>query len=277
MRHLKTILLAASFVITSASFAAGPADLYVIPIAGHASGAFGTEWRSDVVLHNFQLVPITVELAFVESGHPAGLDAPAVSVGAGTVVHLAASETRVIDDVLESMDHDASGALIVGGSMPFALTTRTWARHRGGRTLGQTVQPIAIAGGADTIADRAVLPGLHRLASQRANIGLFVAASRAPFIAEIELVSATGAIVGSHLVALETEGFAHRQIAIDPEADVVSAIVGIHQGDGVVVPYGSVIDNTTAEALFIAADPASSQGNDARAMLSSVVQAVANE
>lgn len=277
MRTLKTILVAASLAVAPAALAGGDADLFVIPVAAHAPGAFGTAWRSDVVIHNHQPVPITVEMALIESGRPASSDAAPVSFGPGTVLHLGAGETRVIHDVLDSMDHDTGGALIVGGSMPFAVTSRTWAEHPGGRTLGQTVQPIAISGGAETIAELAVLPGLRRLAGQRANVGLFVAVSRAPFVAEIELVSATGATVGSHLVAFAGDGFAHHQIAVDPAAEAVSAIVRIREGDGVVVPYGSIIDNETAEALFVPADAASSRGNAARSMMRAAVHALARE
>ena len=159
-RYAKTILAVLSLFTASTALAADYSDLYVMPIAGHARGAFETAWRSDVVLHNLQLEPITVEMALIESGRPAGAEAIAVSFGAETVLHLAAGETRVISDVLGNLDRDVTGALIVGASMPFVLTSRTYAERPAGRTLGQTVLPIAISGGNTTAPPRSIALGM---------------------------------------------------------------------------------------------------------------------
>lgn len=265
---MKTILIVLSLFTASTAFAADYADLYVIPVAGHARGAFGTAWRSDVVLHNLQLVPITVEMALIESGRSAAAEAIPVSFGAEAVLHLAAGETRVVSDVLGSMGRDVTGALIVGADMPFVLTSRTYAERPAGRTLGQTVLPVAIAGGADAVNEVAILAGLAQNERQRANVGLFVAASRVPFVAEIELVSASGSSLGSRLIVLDAEGFAHQQFSV---ADGASAMVRILEGDGVIVPYASIVDNVSAEAMFVPADAMASRGTAARAMLSRAV------
>lgn len=265
---MKTILVVLSLFTASTALAADYSDLYVIPIAGHARGAFGTAWRSDVVLHNLQLVPIAVEMALIESGRSAAAEAIPVPFGAEAVLHLAAGETRVLSDVLGPMNRDVTGALIVGASLPFALTSRTYAERPAGRTLGQTVVPVAITGGADAVHEVAILAGLDRNERQRANVGLFLAASRVPFVAEIELLSASGSPLGSRLIVLDAEGFAHRQLSV---ADGVSAMVRILEGDGVIVPYASVVDNVSAEAMFIPADATASRGAAARAMLSRTV------
>lgn len=273
-RYARTIIVVLSLFTVSTAVAAEYSDLYVIPIAGHARGAFGTAWRSDIVLHNHQMVPITVEMALIESGRPAAAEVAAVSFGAETTLHLAAGETRVVSDVLVQMGRDVTGALIVGASMPFVLSSRTYAERPAGRTLGQTVLPIAITGGADAVNEIAVLAGLDRKDGQRVNVGLFVTASRVPLVAEIKLVSPTGTHLGSQLIVLDAEGFAHRQFSVATiagESEDVSAIVNILEGDGIVVPYASIVDNRSAEAIFVPADAATSRGGAAHVMLSRAV------
>jgi hypothetical protein len=79
------ILVTLVFLVTaSVAGAAEYSDLYIIPAAAHAHGAFGTEWRSDVVLHNIQAIPITVEFALVESGRGPAVEPIVVSAGAET-------------------------------------------------------------------------------------------------------------------------------------------------------------------------------------------------
>lgn len=247
---MKTALIVLALFIASVAAAADYSDLYVIPIAGHARGAFGTQWRSDVVLHNLQLVPITVEMALVESGRSP--DAAPIAISS---LQLNPGETRTLADVLGHEGRDLAGALIVGASMPFVVTSRTYAERPTGRTLGQTVEPIAMTGGADAVNDVAILAGLTNDAHHRTNIGVFLAASRAPFVAEIELVSASGASLGSTFIDVGAEGLAHHQFPVTTSG-AVSAIVRIVQGDGIVVPYASIINNTSAEAMFVSASAA---------------------
>jgi hypothetical protein len=162
-----TILITLALFMTSPAAAAGYSDLYIIPAAGHSHGAYGTLWRSDLVLHNIQQVPITVEIAIVESGRAPSAAPIAVNAGAETAFHLNPGETRVLSDVAGHLGRDITGALIVGADMPFAVTSRAWAELPGGRTLGQTVRPIAIAGAADAVNETAVPPlaGAQRAAA----------------------------------------------------------------------------------------------------------------
>lgn len=256
---MRILIVAVSILFASAAFAAEYSDLYVIPIAGHAHGAHGTAWRSDVVLHNFQLVPITVEMALIEGNTAADLGSP---------LQLFPGETRTLTDVLGDQGRDVIGAIVIGADLPFVVTSRTY----NATTLGQTVRPIAIAGAADAVNEVAVLAGLSHNEHQRANVGLAIVASHVPFIAEIELVSAEGHRLGSQLVVLETEGFAHRQFsAASMGTGGTSAVVRVIQGDGIVVPYASVIDNRSGNALFVSTEPATSAGSAARVMLDRMV------
>ena len=260
--------LALALLVTFAASAAEYSDLYIVPVAGHARGAFGTSWRTDLVLHNIQLVPITVEIALVESGQ-----APSAAPLAVTSLHLMPGETRVVSDLANGFGRDVAGALIVGAEMPFAVTSRTWAELPAGRTLGQTVAPVAITGTADAVNTIAVLPLHMTNAQQRSNVGAFVAASHAPLVVEVAVLSAGGATLASQLIVVDEPGFVHRQLLIPPADAGVTAVVRILEGDGIVVPYASIIDNATAEAVFLSGEPISLRGGATLAMLAKTVAA----
>ena len=256
------VLLALALCVASAASAAEYSDLYIIPVAGHVRGAFGTSWRSDLALHNLQAVPIEVEIVLVESGR-----APSAAPVAVSSLHLNSGETRMLDDVLGDLDRDVTGALLVGADLPFAVTSRTWAELPHGRTLGQTVAPVSVAGTANAAA---VLPFLGTDAQQRSNVGLFAAASHAPLVVEIELLSESGASLGTQVIVAEEPGFIHRQLAV--AGTNVTAVFRILEGDGIVVPYASTVDNATAEALFMSGEPVSLRGGETLRMLMQTVK-----
>jgi hypothetical protein len=257
-------LLALTLFVASAASAAEYSDLYIIPVAGHVRGAFGTSWRSDLALHNLQNVPIEVELVLVESGR-----SPSSAPVAVTALHLMPGETRMFADVLGELDRDVTGALIAGADLPFAVTSRTWAELPNGRTLGQTVAPVALTGTANAAA---VLPFLITDARQRSNLGLFAAASHAPLVVEIALLSENGATLGSQVIVAGEPGFIHRQLAIPPSEPGVTAVVRILEGDGIVVPYASTVDNVTAEAAFVSGEPVSLRGTATLKMVAGTVK-----
>ncbi|HEX2060544.1 MAG TPA: hypothetical protein VHK90_07375 [Thermoanaerobaculia bacterium] len=246
----------------SSAAAAQHSDLYIIPAAGHAPGAHGTSWRSDVVLHNVQMVPITVEIALVESG-----SAPSAPPVALHTIHLMPAETRTLSDIAGSLGRDVTGALIVGAELPFALTSRTWAERPAGRTIGQSVVPVAIAGSADAAGTAGVLPSLTTNDQQRSNAGIFAVASHAPLVIELAMLSPSGAVIGAELIVVDEPGFLHRQLSIPTS----TAIVRILEGDGIVVPYASTIDNGSAEAFFVSGSAISVGGESSRAMLAKAV------
>jgi hypothetical protein len=67
-------------------------------------------------------------------------------------------------------------------------------------------------------------------------------------------------------------GFIHRQLAIPPSEAGVTAVVRILEGDGLVVPYASTVDNTTAEAAFVSGEPVSLRGAATLKMLAGTVK-----
>lgn len=264
-RALFTLVL----LVSAATAAAEYSDLYVVPVAGHVRGAFGSSWRSDVVLHNIQAVPISVEMALVESGLAPSAAPLAVTAGGESTFLLMPGETRTFEDVAGNLGRDATGALIVGADLPFALTSRTWAELPARRTLGQSVVPVAIGGAADAINDAAVLPSLATQAGLRSNAGVFIAASDAPLIVEVVWRSEDGASAGSQLIVADEPGLMHRQLPIARPAATgpVTAVVRILEGDGIVVPYASTIENTSAEAFFVTGSPVAARAASSREML----------
>jgi hypothetical protein len=75
---------------------------------------------------------------------------------------------------------------------------------------------------------------------------------------------------------VEEPGFVHHHLSTADIAEIpdgATAVVRIVEGDGLVVPYASMIDNASAQALFIGGQPVMAHGMAARTMLSNVVAA----
>jgi hypothetical protein len=75
-------------------------------------------------------------------------------------------------------------------------------------------------------------------------------------------------------VVLDEPGFVHRQLSlaqmIEP-ATGVTAVVRILEGDGIAVPYASIIDNVSAEAVFVSGEAISVRSEATRTMLTRTV------
>ena len=258
----KSLVLLFSLVAAFGAHAAHYADTYVIPVAGHVMGANGTMWMSDVAIRNFSNAPLVVEFVVIESGdftednvYPLSSTAVpngTLTVGANNTVHL-----RDIMAGHRGME-SSIGALIVGANAPFAITSRAYSSRS---PLGQTVLPARdfldnSFGTADN-AGFAYIPGVMNNAAARTNIG-FVAGSggsTAQMTIEVSVRNAAGGVVGTRSFVLPAGRFEHMQFSlrsIAPGAfDVGSVDVRIAEGEGVVVPYASIVDNTTGEAAYI--------------------------
>lgn len=260
MRRPLLILLFA-FLAPVAAHGAHYADSYVIPVAGHVEGANGTIWMSDLAIRNFSAAPLVVQFVVIESGdsnddnvHPlsgTNVDGTITVVPNGTV-HL-----RDVMAGHRGMTNSI-GALIVGANAPFAITSRVYSNRA---PLGQTVLPARdfldnSFGTADN-AGFAYIPGVVNNAAARSNVG-FVAGSggsAAQMVVEVTVRNGAGGVAGTRNFVIPAGRFEHMQVpvrSIAPTAfDIGSIDVRIAEGEGVVVPYASVIDNTTGEAAYI--------------------------
>jgi hypothetical protein len=257
-----TLFALALFLIADVARANHYADTYVIPAAGHVEGANGVMWMSDLSIRNFGTTPLIVQLAVIESGfetadnvYPLASDAD----GDGTIT-VSPGATVQLRDVMRGHRGvtNSLGALIVGGNQPFAVTSRAYST---GMPLGQTV-PAArdfldkSLGTADNTST-AYIPGIVSNAGARTNVGFVAgsAGSTSEMTVEVSLRNGTGAVVGTRSITIPAGRFAHMQFPVGSFAtaafDVGSADFRITQGEGVVVPYASVIDNRTGEASYL--------------------------
>ncbi|MGA8807617.1 MAG: hypothetical protein WB973_07040, partial [Thermoanaerobaculia bacterium] len=92
----------------------------------------------------------------------------------------------------------------------------------------------------------------------RTNIG-FVAgngsSSGQPMSVQVTIRNSAGSAVGTRAFSIPGGAFTHVQFSISSVApatfDIAGAEVTITQGSGAVVPYASVVDNGSADAVFV--------------------------
>lgn len=264
MRNLRPLLFTTALLL---SFAGAPAmhaghyaDLYVIPVASHTPGANGTNWQSDIAIHNFQSSTLTLELVLIESG-ASTLD-NIVPLETITPVTVPPNGSRILNDVLADLSRPSSniGSIIIGGDQPFAVTSRSYSMTPDGDTIGQTVVPardfLTQAIGETASMATAYLPGLISNDRFRSNIGFTAGAGTGePLVLEVMITGADGAQLGSERFTIAPGMFMHQQFSTrrftSAAYDAGAAQLRIVSGNGAVVPYASVIDNNTADAVFV--------------------------
>jgi hypothetical protein len=266
MSKTKLLILLVGALLAMPLAAQNSSDLYVIPVASHTSGQFGTQWMSDLAIQNTQSGPLTVQLIFIESGegNPNNIF-PVTTTNTTGAVTIPAGGNVLLKDVLNGYRGFGStvGSLLVGGDKPFALTSRSYSMTPAGNTIGQTVPPAAnfidnTVGVTNNQTAIAYLPGLINNAQFRTNIG-FVAgngsSSGQPMSVQVTVRNAAGSAVGTRAFTIPGGAFTHVQFSIGsvapPSFDIAGAEVTITQGNGAVVPYASVIDNGSADAVFV--------------------------
>jgi len=261
----KTVILftlLCSLAAVNAS-AAHLADTYVIPVASHTPGAFGSTWATDIAITNFSATTLNVQLLIIETGENSNdnlfpVMTNEVPDGSFTVNP---NSTRLLRDVLNGHRGRTStvGALIVGADRPFAITARSY--NSLGGTIGETITPVRDffenSTGQFDGTSVAYLPGLVNNGLARTNIG-FVAGSGSStggFTVEITVKNAAGAVLGTRRVTNLQGNFTHTQFSLTSITnqffDVGSAEVRILGGSGVVVPYAAVVDNRTQSVAYI--------------------------
>jgi hypothetical protein len=113
-------------------------------------------------------------------------------------------------------------------------------------------------GSIDLATAVAYIPGLIQNSRFRTNLGMVAAngsSSGATMGVTITLRNETGASVGSTVMSVAPGAAMHIQFSArsvsNATFDIGSADFRITQGTGSVVPYASVIDNNTADAVFV--------------------------
>jgi hypothetical protein len=248
------------------AFAQMSSDFYVIPVASHTAGANNTLWQSDLAITNIQQTALDVQLVVIESGQNNNDNVFPLTGGSfNGSVSIAPNGSVLLRDILNGYRgmQNITGALLVGGSAPFVLTSRSYSTTPGNNNIGQTVTPardfLDTTTGVTNLANAvSYVPGLINNAQFRTNLGFVVgnsSASGATMGLQVTLRDSTGRNVGQRLFSIPPGTFQQYQFPASSVStvsfDIASAEFRITQGSGAVVPYASVIDNNTAAASFV--------------------------
>jgi hypothetical protein len=264
----RLLLLAAALLMLPVALSAQSADFYVIPVSVHAPGANGTFWMSDVVIHNFGTTPLEVELVLIRSGERTAGNLIPIPIGESDASPLTVppGDTRLLTDVLSGLaaTSSISGAILVSGNQPFAVTSRVYSTTPGGNSLGQTVTAVSTflddtMGSSGPAGAVAYLPGIVNNSRYRTNLGFVAGTSSSatePFVIEVSMRDENGGAIGTWLrFAVPWDTVAHLQfssrVISNRTFDVGTAMFRIISGAGAVVPYASVVDNVTADSAFV--------------------------
>lgn len=256
----KGILLLLLLVTAVAAQADHYADTYVIPIAGHTAGANGTTWMSDIAIRNFRTTPLDVQLIVIESGFDTfnnvfPLDTDDVD---GTIT-IAPNSTVLLRDALDDYRglQNVTGAVVLGASAPFAVTSRVYNNNM---TVGQTVPGVRdFLDNTLENADNngfAYIPGIISNSRARTNVGFVAGAGPgAPMTIEMTVRAGNGNILGIRNITVNAGTFMQLQVPVSSitttQFEVGSVDVRVAAGEGVVVPYASIVDNASGAATYI--------------------------
>jgi len=241
-RFLLFLLLALAAAAQATDFA-GPN--IIIPIAGRTPGAFGTEWRTDLVVTNAsRSKAVTFGIVFLAAEASAQL----------TPVELQPRGTAIYKDIHLSAFGRAAGAGIirVGSTSPEALlTARARIYNVGGAQgeYGQIVQGVP----ATKLAKEAYLSALSGVNGNRTNVGI---ANPGGTDAEvfISLFERDGAERGGFATTIPA--FTVRQMndifSQFQTGPLDDATIQITSSRGV-YPYASIVRLDTGDADFVAA------------------------
>jgi hypothetical protein len=227
-----TLLLAATLSAATIS------DTYVVPVAGHVTGANGETWVTDVTLHNIGATELVVDLSAV-----AGVATPAT-------VTVAPHGTVALHDVLSSQ----LTALVLTANAPFTMAARVYTTGARG-SVGQSIAPMTDF--SDDDRTDSFITGLVASPLYRTNIGFFAAADANDLDVEITLFDAAGTSLGAKTFHVAAAQLAHVQVSsreIAPVSfDAASARVRVVGGSGIVTAYASIVDNISSDGIFVPA------------------------
>ena len=226
----------------------------VVPAAAHAGGAAGTNWRTDLELHNPGDTAVTVELDLL----PHGQANP--SPRSQTYALAAGASQRFADVLMTVFGFDGTAALAVvptGGTV--LVTSRTYNLLGAGNSLGLPAgasfgQHIPASPASDAIhtGETGRLQQLGEDAARRTNIA-FINATLNPLTVRVELFTAAGASLGSFPLDLQPLEYRQlnrifRQVTT---ADVAEgfAVVGTETPGGAFFALASVVDGLTGDPV----------------------------
>ncbi len=255
---MKTSILAPLVVVALLAPLAAPAapaghlEGY-LPQAAHLSGKFDSFWTTDVWIYTESATRI--DLWFNESGKD--------NTNAQSVIIPLTGPVTFLSDVVKNTFglSAAKGSLHYLADGPVEVVSRTWTPGKNGGTYGQAIDGIPVS--------MASMPGagpsgsLRMLVNQnggfRANLGL-VNVSPWPVTVTVEILTADGQPApGASSFTVALQPFDMRQ-----NDDILAGLssgqrqglivrASVSQGDGAILGYLSVVDNTTNAADYLEA------------------------
>jgi PKD repeat protein len=122
---------------------AAPAREWLVPVVAHNPGQQGTYWRSDVAVFNPGSSSVNVRFEFL----PESVDNSQGGVQAGPIT-LPPYATRVFADAAGTLlgVTNGKGALLVSGTSPIVVNSRTYTNRPGGGTYGHGAPPVSPQG-----------------------------------------------------------------------------------------------------------------------------------
>jgi len=231
--------------------------IYVVA-AAHVAGAAGTNWRTDLEVHN----PGSDELSFTIEmlrPHQANLNPQSASFT------LAPGVSRRFEDVLESVfSFNGQAALrITPSTDALAVTSRTYnllleGNDLGlpeGSTFGQFIASES-AGNAISHTDEGLLVQLSNDSASRTNL-ILVSTHNAPITIETDLFDGSGILLGT--VSSTLEAYEYRQInrvferVTGNSMQTGFAVVRTTTDNAAFLALASVIDNSTGDPVALPA------------------------
>ena len=238
--NIRRLITAASIALLPV--ASGAATL-IVPVAGSANGANGSQWRTDITLHNTAARDIGAALTYVAQD---GTTATAAAT-------IPARGTVALTDIVRTSFNkpDTLGAIEVGladtDAAHIAVNSRIYNAVGSGQ-FGQDVPAVNstdVANGGDVV----VLGGLTSANDFRLNVGLFTVSNAT---VAWQLVHADGTLAASKTIdygaAAQQQYSAPALFNVDlRDNDVVQA--NLISGKAIV--YGSLVNQTTGDPSFI--------------------------
>jgi len=216
---------------------------YVIAAAAHAPGLEGTQWVTDVVLHNPGDDSAEAALWFMKSGQD--------NLGAlGVGVSVAPGASQQIEDAVLSMfgENEAAGAILIGSDHRLLVTSRTYNDASSG-TYGQFIPGRDVR---NSIAqDQSVhLIQLTRTDTFRTNLGVANPTADSVRI-NVSLRNFQGKEITSRTFNVPPFGYIQKTDILGLDTEDAFAVVSSSTPDASYFPYASVVDNRTGDPMMV--------------------------
>lgn len=237
-RHLISIAALALLTVT-----AGAATI-VVPAAGTGPGAGGSQWQSELTLHNAAPRPATLDLSFHQG----------TTVLGPVEIALGAGQTLSIADVARTQFGvtGGAGALVIETeertAKSLVVTSRTFNTSPEGE-FGQDIPAVNITSAAQA-GDIGALTGPSSVTNNRFNFGIYAVESATVIW---EVMRADGTVAGSKEATYAAGQHAQYGQGVTGFVGVEAKdndTVYAHVSAGRIIVYGSII-NATGDPTFV--------------------------